>query len=188
MMIATCIESDTPRGLDDCLDMLQVAQQGLLPDRCNAVLRSRSAGLEGLCAHDIARFLELARVSAQIAVADVEQGFEFIEGELLVHGERTHDAEADALVNQAVESGIFVPMRRTRHGHGFRGYLARVGRGRFAALDGAGFSRHGSRGRSGCQRKYAARRIPGRALRYAPRRAAQMSSIPERRTAPPWCR
>src|ERR1700691_1226820 len=124
MMMATCIESGAPRGLDDGLDMLEVAQQGFFPDRCNAVLRSRSTGLERLGAHYIARFLELARVSAQIAVADVEQGFEFVEGELLVHGERTHDAEADPLVNQAIDSRIIIPTRRRGHGHGLCGCLA----------------------------------------------------------------
>src|SRR6267142_3402634 len=67
MMIATCIGLCAPRRLDDRLDVLQIAQQGLLPDRRDAVFRLRSAGLEGLRAYDIARLFELARMGAQIA-------------------------------------------------------------------------------------------------------------------------
>ncbi len=117
--------------------MLQIAQQRLLPDRRDAVFRFRPAGFEGLRAYHIARLFELAGMGAQIAVAHVEQGLEFVEGEPLVHGQRTHDAEAHSFVNQTVESRILVPMRRTRHGRRFRRHLARGGCSRLAALDGA---------------------------------------------------
>jgi len=116
------------------------------------VLRFRSAGLEGLRAYDVARLFELARMSAQIAVAHVEQGLEFVEGEPLVHGQRAHDAEAYAFVNQAIESRILIPVRRARHGSGFRRRFARGRCGRFAVLDGTQLSRHESSVRSGSRR------------------------------------
>src|SRR5260370_23954721 len=146
--------------------MLQIAQQGLLPDRRDAVFRLRSAGFEGLRAYDIARFFELARMGAQIAVAHVEQGLEFVEGEPFIHGERTHDAETHPLVKQAIESRIFVSMRRTRHRRRVRRCLARGRRSRLAALDGARLS-HEAGVRSKSRRRSAGCRIPTQASPYA---------------------
>src|ERR1700722_3930937 len=74
MMIATCMGLSASRRLDDRLDMLEVAQKGLLTHRRDAVLGFGSAGLEGLRAHDIAGFFKFARMGAQVAVAYVEQG------------------------------------------------------------------------------------------------------------------
>src|SRR5258708_36863371 len=96
--------------------MLQIAQQGLLPDRSDAVFRLRPAGFEGLRADHIARFFELARMGAQVAVAPIEQGLELVEGEPFIHRQGTHDAETHPLVNQAIESRIFVSMPRSRAG------------------------------------------------------------------------
>src|SRR3984957_17941207 len=67
MMIATCMTLRAPRGFDDGLDVLEIAQQGFLPLLGDPVLRFRPAGLEGFRAHHVARFLEFARMSAQVA-------------------------------------------------------------------------------------------------------------------------
>src|SRR3984957_3141963 len=121
MIIATCTGSTSPRRLDNRLDVLEVAQQGLLADRRNVVFRPRSARLEGFRAHHIAGFFELAGMGAQVAVAHVEQRLEFVECQLLVHGQCTHDAEAHPFVYQAIETRVLIGMRRPRPSRGFCG-------------------------------------------------------------------
>src|SRR5579863_10426251 len=160
MMIATCMASSAPGCLDNGLDMLEVAQQCPLSDRCNAVLGLRSSVLEGLRAHHIARFFELASVRAQVAVAHVEQGLELVEAQLLVHGKGTHDAEPHPLVDEAVESRILAHNPGANGRRRLRGRFAGSRSGRLAALDGAGFSRHESNARSGGRRAGADRRTP----------------------------
>src|SRR5271163_2698232 len=59
MMIATCMgRLNSPRRLDDGLDMLEITQQGLFSNLRDAIVGFRSAAFERLLAHDIARFLE----------------------------------------------------------------------------------------------------------------------------------
>src|SRR2546429_4902082 len=60
---------------------------------------------ERLGAGDVGRLLELARVYAQVAVRGLQERLELVEAEAVVHGERAHDAEAHALVDQPVELG-----------------------------------------------------------------------------------
>src|SRR5260370_42349824 len=116
MMIATCI-SVPPGCFDDCLDMLQVPQQSLSADLSDAVARLGAPRFEGLRAGDVTRFFELARMGAQVAVADIEQRFQFVEGEFFVGRESAHDAESHALVDQAVQSTVLA--RSMRSGDGF---------------------------------------------------------------------
>ena len=87
---------------------------------------------------------------AEIAVARVEQGLEFVEGQLIVHRESAHDAEPHPLVDQAVESGAVA------HARGVAGYQRRASaarltgdaRVRIVALGGRRSIRHGSCARS----------------------------------------
>ncbi len=59
--------------------------------------------VERLVAGDVLRVLELARVHAQVAVGRVQQALQIVERQPLVHRQRADDAEAQALVNQAIE-------------------------------------------------------------------------------------
>ena len=52
-------------------------------------------------------FFEFAGVDAEVAVSGFEDALEVVEAEGIVGGEGADDAEADALVNQAVELGEF---------------------------------------------------------------------------------
>src|ERR1700683_2201517 len=104
MMIATCIVQkaalDAPCRLDDRLDVFEVAQQSLSPENRDAVNRFRPPRLERFAARDVARLFELARMRTQIAVARIEQRFEFVEGKLIVYRQRAHNAEAHPLIDE----------------------------------------------------------------------------------------
>src|SRR5262249_3451540 len=108
------------RRFDDSLDVLEVAVQRLAADRRQAIFGLRPAPLEGLGAGDVAGLLELARVRAEIAVADLEQRLRLVEGQLPVARQRAHDAEAPPLVDQPVESGILGGAGYGGHGEGLR--------------------------------------------------------------------
>ena len=56
--------------------------------RCEAVFRLRPPPLEGFCARDVAGFLELAGVNAQVSVGGFHQLLEIGEAERVVDGER----------------------------------------------------------------------------------------------------
>src|SRR5271165_4331564 len=86
MMIATCmmaIDCSGTRGapgcLDDRLDVLEIAQQGLSSENGDAIKGLWPARLEGLGAREVSRLFELARMRTQVAVAHVEQRFELVE-------------------------------------------------------------------------------------------------------------
>ena len=64
---------------------------------------------------DVAGLFEFAGMRPQVAVAHVEQGFQFVERELFVGGEGTHDAEAHPLVDQPIEAAIVRNARYARH-------------------------------------------------------------------------
>src|SRR6185437_2301564 len=128
MMIATCrliSPSRSPRRLDDRLDVLEIAVESLTADGRQAVFRLRASPGERLRALDVAGLLELARMRAQIAIADIEQRLQLIEGELRVHREGAHDAEAHALVHQAVELRVLAAAAAVGNPGGRR--LARLG-------------------------------------------------------------
>src|SRR5260221_1653034 len=165
MMIATCI-SVPPGRLDDRFDMLQVLEQRLSADLSDAVAGLGTPRFEGLRAGDVTRFLELAGMGAQVAVADIEQRFQFVEGEFFVGRESAHDAEAHALVDQAVESAVLVRSVRSRDGFGlqFGLYCVLFHRilafGRVLAFCSLGPNRHDSLVRSGCRKWCAGPRSP----------------------------
>src|SRR5579863_6752651 len=77
-----------------------------------------AATVEGLQAADVLGFLELARVGAQVAVADIEQGLELAEGKLVAYRERAHDPEPHPLVDEPVEAGVFRPLAAAGHDRG----------------------------------------------------------------------
>src|SRR5450631_2925360 len=157
MMIATCMSVASGR-LDDRFDMLEIPQQRLSSDVGDAVARLRAPRFERLRAGDVPGFLQLAGVSAQVAVADIEEGLQFVEGEFFVRRESAHDAEAHALIDQAVQSAVFV--HSLRSGNGFRlqfGFYRVLFRrilalARILAFCHRGPSRHDSPVRSGCRK------------------------------------
>src|SRR6185437_7285675 len=111
MMIATCrliAPSRSPRRLDHRLDVLEVPIERLAAHGRQPVFRLRAPPVEGLRALDVARLLEFARMRAEVPIADIEQRLQLIEGELRVHRQRAHDAEAHALVDQTVELRVLV--------------------------------------------------------------------------------
>src|SRR5690606_2582784 len=63
----------------------------------------RDPAVEALLARDVPDILELARVDRDVAVRGLEQPLEVIERERLVHRERAHDRQPNALVDHAVE-------------------------------------------------------------------------------------
>src|SRR5262249_22794239 len=121
-------------------------------------------------------------------VAHVEQTFQLVEREPFVHRERAHDAEAHALIDQAVEARVFARLRRTRYGNWLGSGCAlracRWGR----ALGGGGFSRHDSVVRSAVRKPGAGRRNPTRAAPSAKRKVSRTRRRRERRTSRPWMR
>src|ERR1700730_3176222 len=164
-MIATCI-SVPPGRLDDCFDMLQVLEQRLSAHLSDAVAGFWTPRFEGLGAGDVTGFLELAGMGAQVAVADIEQRFQFVEGEFFVRRQSAHDAEAYALVDQAVQSAVLVHSLRSGNGFGlqFGFYCVLFHRilafGRVLAFCSREPNRHDSPVRSGCRKWYAGPRSP----------------------------
>src|SRR5512147_1390516 len=176
MMIAVCrelcvikyvLEKKLPsaRGVNQGFHVIEIPLQRPAAGSGQAVFGAGRAALERLGAGDVVGVLELARMHAEVAVGDLEQTLELVEAGPLHTGERRHDAQADPLVDQAIELG------------GGAGRAAGGGRG---AARGGGmpdcvrFS-HRTSARSTVRRRYAGRRNP--------RRAA--SSPLRRRTAPP---
>src|SRR5436190_4327456 len=91
------------RRADQRFHVVEVALERPPAEGGESVFRLGDSGLERLDARDVSRVLELARVDAEIAVARLEQRLELVEREALAHGERAHDREPHALVNQAIE-------------------------------------------------------------------------------------
>src|SRR2546426_12496623 len=96
------LRSAFARGADERLHVIKVALEGAPAGRRQAVLGLRQAAIERFRAMDILGFFELARVHAKVAVGGLEQGFQLVEGERAIDGESADNAEADALVDEAV--------------------------------------------------------------------------------------
>src|SRR5712691_10455025 len=117
MMIATCIEelcgiksvlkkipgSPLTGDANERFHVVQVVLQGTPAGARQPVFGLRDPSFERLRAGDVRRLLELAGVHAQVAVCGLQERLELVEAEAVVHGERAHDAEAHALVDQPVE-------------------------------------------------------------------------------------
>ena len=85
------------------LHLVEVLGEGAAAGGGQAVFGARDAPLKKLDAGDVLRFLEFAGVNAEIAVGGFEDALEVVEAERIVGREGADDAEANALVNQAVE-------------------------------------------------------------------------------------
>src|SRR5215471_7939907 len=83
--------------------VIKVTLQGFASCSCQAILRLGRAALEGFCANDVVRLFQFSRVHTQIAIGCFQKSLEFVERERAIHRKRANDAEADVLVNQAVE-------------------------------------------------------------------------------------
>src|SRR5690349_17378164 len=94
--------SPPARGPDDCLDVIEVTMQGGAPGRGQPVYGLRTPAFEGFGAAEVAGFLELAGVCAQVPIAHLEQRLHLAERELVAHRKRAHHAEPYTLVYQAV--------------------------------------------------------------------------------------
>ena len=68
---------------------------------------ARDAAFEEFDAGNVVGFLELAGVNTEVAVGGFEDALEIVETERFVGGESADDAEADPLVNEAIEFGEF---------------------------------------------------------------------------------
>src|SRR5262249_23129188 len=68
--------------------------------------------LEALDARDVLRLLQLSRVHAQVPVGRAHEGLQLVEGEGVGGGQRAHDAEPHAVVDEVVEVGRLAPPRR----------------------------------------------------------------------------
>src|SRR5829696_9340112 len=97
----TC--SAFPDGANERLHVVDVPLQGTTAVRGELVFSPRHAALERLCARDVLRVLELARVDAQVSVGGAEQELEIVERHRVVRGEPAHDPQSHAFMDQAVQ-------------------------------------------------------------------------------------
>src|SRR5262249_41580897 len=110
--------------------MVEVALEGSASDRGDRVFGLRDASLERLRAADVAGFLELARVHAQVAVRRLHEFFQIVERQGLVHRQRAQNAEAEALVNQPIQREWTVCGAATNRAQRTSGFLVASGLGR----------------------------------------------------------
>ena len=87
--------------------LIEIFREGAAAGGGQAVLGAGDAGFEIFQAGNVVGFFEFAGVDAEVAVGGFENAFEVFEAEALVGGEGADDAEADALVDKAVELGEF---------------------------------------------------------------------------------
>jgi hypothetical protein len=92
---------------DPFLHLIEVFGEGAAAGRGEAIFGAGDAAFEELYAGNVLGFFELAGVDAEIAVGGFEHALKVVEAEGIVSGEGADDAEADALVNQAIELGEF---------------------------------------------------------------------------------
>src|SRR5205809_719749 len=101
---------------DQGFHVVEVALQRAAAQRRQPVLGLGDPARERFATGDVLRLLELACVHAQIAVRRLEEGFQLVERQRVVARQRTHDAEAHSLVDQAVQLGgaqrALAPQRR----------------------------------------------------------------------------
>src|SRR5579872_1400354 len=87
--------------------LIEILGEGSAARGGQAILGTRDTSLEELHAGNVLRLFELAGVNAEIAVGGLEHALEIVEAQRIVGGEGADNAEADALVNEAVELGEF---------------------------------------------------------------------------------
>jgi len=92
---------------DPLFHLVQVFGESAAAGGGEAVLGAGDAGFEKFVAGDVFGFFEFAGVDAEVAVGGFEDALEVVEAERIVGGEGADDAEADALVDEAIEFGEF---------------------------------------------------------------------------------
>jgi len=97
---------------DPFLHLIEIFGEGAAAGGGQAIFGARDSSLEKFDAGNVLRLFELSGVDAQVAVGGFEDAFEIVEAERIVGGKGADDAEADALVNQAIEFGKFRSVRR----------------------------------------------------------------------------
>ena len=102
--------------------MVEVFGEGAAAGGGEAIFGAGDAAFEKFYAGDVLGLFEFAGVDTEIAVGGFEDALEVVEAKGIVGGEGADDAEADALVNEAVELGEFGGA-----GGCARGFLAGVG-------------------------------------------------------------
>src|SRR5215467_3470 len=124
---------------DPFLHLIEVLGEGAAAGGGEAVFGARDASFEKFYAGNVLGLFELAGVDAQVAVGGFQDTLEVVEAQGFVGGESADDAEADALVDEAIEFGEFGSDRvRTKFlaGQGRRPSVLRAG------WDGFGVVRH----------------------------------------------
>ena len=81
----------------------QIPFECLTSGRREPVLGTWDPTVEAFLAGEIVGVFELSRVHRQVAVGGIEECFELVKREHVVHGECTHDGESHTLVNEAIE-------------------------------------------------------------------------------------
>src|SRR6185312_917295 len=95
----------SPRPSDERIQVREISLERFAPGAREAKLGPRDPPLEALGARDVVRVLELSRVDREIPVRGFEEPLQLREAERLVRGQRAHDPEPDALVDEPVEVG-----------------------------------------------------------------------------------
>ena len=103
-----------PSNADPLFHLIEIFGQGSSAGGGQAIFGARNASFKKLDAGNVLGLLELAGVHAEIAVGGLEHALKVVEAQRIVGCERTDDAEANALMNQAIEFGEFGSARRRR--------------------------------------------------------------------------
>ena len=90
---------------DELLHLIQISLQRFAARWGEAIFGAGDASLKKLVAAEVAGGLQLLGVHAEVAVGSPEHAFQIVETQGVVDGEGADDAQAQALVNQAIELG-----------------------------------------------------------------------------------
>src|SRR5689334_13332564 len=80
---------------DQSLHVIEITFERAPAGGAQAIVGARRASVEGLPAHDVAGFLELAGVQAEVAIGGAQEVLELAERKRFVGGQSTHHAEPD---------------------------------------------------------------------------------------------
>src|SRR5690242_9742026 len=84
--------------------MVEIALKGAACGSGEPVFRLWQAAIEQFCAVDVRGLFQLACMHGKISVGGSEQGFELVEGERRIDGQRADNAQTHAFVDEAVQS------------------------------------------------------------------------------------
>ena len=111
---------------DPFFHLVEVFGEGAAAGGGQAIFGAGDAAFEKFYAGNVLGFFEFAGVDAEIAVSGFEHAFEVVEAEGIVGGEGADDAEADALVDEAIEFGEFGGARGGVLASGFAMFFPRL--------------------------------------------------------------